>query len=56
VERVETLTAQTRISRISTLYRMQHELTAEQRIKLRAMDERRRQAADRKSPDPGRRD
>jgi Spy/CpxP family protein refolding chaperone len=54
VERVEDLTAAVRKSRIITLYRMQHELTAEQRAKLKRMDERRREG-DRKSSDAGRR-
>jgi Spy/CpxP family protein refolding chaperone len=54
VERVENLTAEVRKARIITLYRMQHELTADQRARLKVMDERRRQA-DRKSPDTGRR-
>jgi Spy/CpxP family protein refolding chaperone len=53
VERVEDLTAAVRKSRIMTLYRMQHELTAEQRAKLKLMDERRRER-DRKSSDSGR--
>jgi Spy/CpxP family protein refolding chaperone len=55
VDRVESLTAEVRKSRISTLYRMQHELTAEQRTRLKAIDERRRQADSRKSPDTDRR-
>jgi Spy/CpxP family protein refolding chaperone len=53
VERVEDLTAAVRKSRVITLYRMQHELTPEQRAKLKLMDERRRER-DRKSSDPGR--
>ena len=54
VERVENLTAEVRSSRITMIYRMQHELTAAQRAKLKAMDERRRQADSRKSSDSGR--
>jgi Spy/CpxP family protein refolding chaperone len=54
VERVEDLTAAVRKSRMITLYRMQHELTADQRAKLKLMDERRRER-DRKSSDSGRR-
>lgn len=54
VARVENLTAEVRTSRIAMIYRMQHELTADQRTRLRAMDERRRQADSRKSSDSGR--
>lgn len=54
VERVENLTAEVRIARISMIYRMRHELTAAQRAKLKAMDERRHQADGRKSSDSGR--
>ena len=54
VGRVENLSAEIRTSRITMIYRMQHQLTADQRARLKVWDERRRQA-DRKSPDPGHR-
>lgn len=55
VERVEDLTAAVRKARITTLYRMQHELTADQRARLKAMDDRRRRDDSHKSSEPGRR-
>jgi Spy/CpxP family protein refolding chaperone len=54
VDRVERLTAEVRTNRIVTLYRMHRELTAEQRVKFKAMEER-REAEHRKSSDPVRR-
>jgi Spy/CpxP family protein refolding chaperone len=55
VERVETLAAEIRSARISMIYRMQHQLTADQRARLKVWDDRRRQS-ERKSAEPGRRD
>ena len=54
VDRVENLTAEVRKSRIITLYRMHRELTGDQRMKLKALNER-READHRKSSNPGRR-